>query len=200
MIVLNDVGDSLLQIRQRILHQYEKHRFSINRTSVEFSLQMEMASYPRDAVEGLRLKDILQDRMRKITPFVNTPRKILIVDDNEQLVKLLVVYLSQKAIRPLQAYSGEQALKLIAQDAPDLILLDMGLPGISGYEVINRLKDDIRTCRIPLIIITGAGVDKEKMKAFQNKISVLLKPVELNLLADLIYRSLNIEEKEVESP
>lgn len=199
VIVLKDHKDSLLQIRQTILHQYEKCRFAINKTSFEFGLQMEMASYPRDGTDARGLRDLLKERLFNATPFVNKPRKLLVVDDNEQTVQLLKAYLSRKAIRLLQAYSGEQALELIAQDVPDLILLDMGLPGISGYEVIARLKKSMHTSRIPVIIMTGREVDTGKIDAFQDGVPVLRKPFELNVFADHMYRILNMEEVEVAS-
>jgi PleD family two-component response regulator len=87
---------------------------------------------------------------------MNRPCKILIVDDESANLTLLRHILAEEPDYAIfAATSGEEALKLVANNPPDLILLDIILPGISGFEVLRALKDDPATKEIPVIIITG---------------------------------------------
>ncbi|MDB5884313.1 MAG: hypothetical protein JWR74_484, partial [Polaromonas sp.] len=84
-----------------------------------------------------------------------SPATILIVDDEVQNLKLLEVLLYPEGYVTLSAASGEEALAVIAQQAPDLILLDVMMPGMDGYEVATRLKANPATANIPIIMITA---------------------------------------------
>ena len=83
------------------------------------------------------------------------PAKILIVDDEPRNCKLLDAMLRPEGYRTRRAASGEEALEAIAQDAPDLILLDVMMPGMSGHEVARRLKANPLTSHIPIIMVTA---------------------------------------------
>lgn len=80
---------------------------------------------------------------------------ILIVDDNAASLDVLFNLLSSAGFELAAAVTGEMALELIARDAPALILLDVQLPGIDGYEVCRRIKADVATSRIPVIFMTA---------------------------------------------
>jgi CheY-like chemotaxis protein len=81
---------------------------------------------------------------------------ILIVDDEIQNRKLLVALLWPEGYLTLTAASGEEALVSIAQRAPDLILLDIMMPGMDGYEVASTLKANPATASIPIIMVTAS--------------------------------------------
>jgi CheY-like chemotaxis protein len=83
------------------------------------------------------------------------PRTILIVDDDETTVDVLSVRLSRQGFTTLIAENGQQALSLAHSDKPDLILLDLRLPDIDGFELCQRLVDDDETSEIPVIIVSG---------------------------------------------
>jgi PAS domain S-box-containing protein len=85
------------------------------------------------------------------------PARILIVDDERRNRDLLEVMLAPEGFLLQTAASGKEALALVAQHAPDLILLDVMMPGMDGYEVTTRLKGDASTKHIPVIMITALG-------------------------------------------
>ena len=81
--------------------------------------------------------------------------KVLVVDDNAQNLELLVAYLDSLACGVATAVDGIDALEKIAQEAPDLILLDIMIPRMSGFEVCRKLKSDPETRDIPIIMVTA---------------------------------------------
>jgi CheY-like chemotaxis protein len=80
---------------------------------------------------------------------------ILVVDDNHQNLELLQVYLEDVECRSVPAHDGPEALDIIAKDPPDLILLDVMMPKMSGFEVCRRIKSDPKTSDIPVIMVTA---------------------------------------------
>ncbi len=80
---------------------------------------------------------------------------ILVVDDNEQNLELLQAYLEDIDCNTVSAYDGQEALEVIAKEAPDLILLDVMMPKMSGFEVCKRVKNDPKTSEIPVIMVTA---------------------------------------------
>lgn len=83
------------------------------------------------------------------------PSKVLIVDDNQQNCELLEAYLSGEGYVIQVKYDGNSTLEHVAVDQPDLILLDIMMPRLSGYEVCQRLKSDPATRDIPIIMVTA---------------------------------------------
>lgn len=80
---------------------------------------------------------------------------ILVVDDNQQNLELLQAYLEDMDCHTVPAYDGLEALKIVSQQPPDLILLDIMMPKMSGFEVCKRIKNDPRTSDIPIIMVTA---------------------------------------------
>jgi two-component system cell cycle response regulator len=82
--------------------------------------------------------------------------KVLVVDDNAQNLELLVEYLhTLENVQTSTAADGLEALEKVAQDKPDLILLDIMMPRMSGFEVCRKLKSDPETRDIPIIMVTA---------------------------------------------
>lgn len=92
------------------------------------------------------------------------PARILIVDDERSNRELLEVMLSQEGFRLLMAASGEEALAMVAQDPPDLILLDIMMPGLDGYEVAATIKANLATRSIPVIMVTALDDRNARMR------------------------------------
>ncbi len=80
---------------------------------------------------------------------------ILVVDDNEQNLELLQVYLEDIDCETAAATDGLEALEAVSARMPDLILLDIMMPKMSGFEVCKKLKDDPKTSHIPIIMVTA---------------------------------------------
>ncbi len=83
------------------------------------------------------------------------PSKILIAADNEQNCELLEAYLAGANYEIRMAYDGQETLDRVAEDAPDLILLDIMMPRMSGYEVCKQLKEDAATANIEKAVNAG---------------------------------------------
>jgi signal transduction histidine kinase len=83
------------------------------------------------------------------------PARILIVDDEHHNRELLKIMLAPEGFVLMSASSGEEALDMVAEQAPDLILLDVMMPGIDGYEVCSRIKDNLATKNIPIIMVSA---------------------------------------------
>jgi two-component system alkaline phosphatase synthesis response regulator PhoP len=80
---------------------------------------------------------------------------VMVVDDNLQNLELLQAYLEDIDCRTIPAHDGLEALEIISKESPDLILLDVMMPKISGFEVCKRLKNDPKTSDIPIIMVTA---------------------------------------------
>ena len=83
--------------------------------------------------------------------------KILIIEDDKFLRELIARKLLQENFKILEAVDGEGGLKKIKEEKPDLILLDLILPGIDGFEVLSKMKDDPALASIPVIILSNLG-------------------------------------------
>ena len=81
--------------------------------------------------------------------------KILIVDDEPALVDVLEEHLQSEGYETVHAYSGEEALAMLARFVPDLVILDLMLPGMDGYEVCRLMQADVRLNHIPVIMLTA---------------------------------------------
>jgi adenylate cyclase len=92
---------------------------------------------------------------------------ILVVDDLHQNVKLLDAVLSPRGFRVLSAGSGEEALELLSAQVPDLVLLDILMPGIDGYETCRRIRSDPVTSFLPVVMITASG-NEQKLRAIES--------------------------------
>lgn len=93
--------------------------------------------------------------MAKTSSSPNTPSKILIADDNEQNRELLEAYLSDGSYQIEMSHDGLSTLDVVHSFQPDLVLLDIMMPKLSGYEVCQRLKADQKTRDIPILMVTA---------------------------------------------
>jgi adenylate cyclase len=89
---------------------------------------------------------------------------VLVVDDLDTNVRLMEAVLSPRGFRVMTAASGPDALAVLAREDVDLVLLDILMPGMDGYEVCRRLRSDERTAFLPVVMVTASG-DQEKLHA-----------------------------------
>lgn len=111
--------------------------------------------------------------------------KLLLVDDEEALVMTISERLSMRGINNDIACDGQQALDLISESAPDVVVLDLKMPGIDGMELLRRIKDQYGG--IEVIMLTGHGTDVEETEARQLGVfDYLKKPADIEILAKCI--------------
>ncbi len=104
--------------------------------------------------------------------------KILIVDDDPLNVKLMAAKLPMDQYETLRAYNGQEALDKVATDCPDIVLLDIMMPGLDGYAVTRQLKNNPETRDIPVILITALDGTDDKVKGLESGADEFLnKPV-----------------------
>ncbi len=89
---------------------------------------------------------------------------ILVVDDEEDVVEVVNHFLEDEGYRVLTAYDGEDALEKALQEQPDLILLDIMLPRMDGFEVCRRLRSRVETEKIPIIFMTAKSEEEDQVK------------------------------------
>lgn len=94
-------------------------------------------------------------------------RRILFIDDNEVDRRLVEKILTKRAYRVILSSNGEAGLEIAQKEKPDLILLDVVLPGISGIEVCKRLKKDEETKNIPIIFLTEMDTPKNLIDCYE---------------------------------
>ena len=92
---------------------------------------------------------------------------ILVVDDTEANRRLLGDLLGITGYRVLTASSGAEALALIRDQRPDLVLLDVIMPGMSGYDVCRRIRDDVNAAMLPVVMITALDPGEERLKGLE---------------------------------
>ena len=95
------------------------------------------------------------------------PARVLVVDDTPQNVKLLADILGAKGFVAITAGSGEEGLAKLAAEKPDLVLLDVMMPGISGYEVCRRIRADPATALLPVVLVTSLDPREERVKGIE---------------------------------
>jgi DNA-binding response OmpR family regulator len=93
--------------------------------------------------------------------------RILCVDDLEMMLKLLKAVLVPYGYNVILSTSGEEALEIIDQQKIDLVLLDVSMPGLSGFEVCKRIKKDERYQNIPVVLVTGLTSKEDRIKGLE---------------------------------
>ena len=91
------------------------------------------------------------------------PAKILVVEDDKDIVKLVRYHLEKAGFRVASASDGLEALRAVLQERPDLVILDLMLPGLEGLEVCRRLRRDPSTARLPIIMLTAKVEEVDKI-------------------------------------
>jgi signal transduction histidine kinase/DNA-binding response OmpR family regulator/ligand-binding sensor domain-containing protein len=102
-------------------------------------------------------------------------RNVLLIDDDPTVADLLSEPLADAGYTVNQALSGSEGLEVAALDRPDVIILDLMMPGMNGFEVAERLKADERTASIPIVILTAKDLSAEERLRLRNRIAALVK-------------------------
>jgi len=120
-------------------------------------------------------------------------KKVLVVDDNEDIRNLISIILTGESYEVLAVESGTQALEIYPEFKPDLVLLDIMMPGISGFEVLEQIRD-IRSAKlnsVPIVMITAKSLTDDIDKAIKlGATSYIVKPFRAESLKQKVIENL----------
>jgi CheY-like chemotaxis protein len=127
-------------------------------------------------VSRAQLKDSLQHM--GLQPVPQNTHTVLIVDDDPKAVDLIATFLTAPAYAVVRAYGGSEAIALARQLHPDLILLDLMMPEVSGFDVVDALQRDIDTARIPVLVVTAKQITLHDRASLNRQAGNLVRIVE----------------------
>jgi len=120
-------------------------------------------------------------------------KKILAVDDERHIVRLVQVNLERAGYQVISAFDGKEALKKVESEKPDLIVLDVMMPHMDGFEVLKRLKSDDKTKNIPVVMLTAKAQDADVFRGWASGVDCYLtkpfNPIELLTFVKRIFES-----------
>jgi CheY-like chemotaxis protein len=124
---------------------------------------------------------------------MNNPARILVADDNETNRDILATRLEANGYEVLHAADGEEALAVTRERRPDLILLDIMMPGMDGYTVFDNLKKDQRTREVPVVMLTAKAIILHTPKDFfYGLYGFLAKPFSKQQLLKVVSEALRL--------
>ena len=127
-------------------------------------------------------------------------KKILLVEDDLPTVELLKFTLQSEGLDVVVVYDGISALRTVERETPDLILLDIMIPGVDGFEVCQLLKHNIKFMHIPIIMVTAKVRREDRMLGFEkgadDYISKPFDPIELVSRVKKLLKKKDLETKE----
>lgn len=115
--------------------------------------------------------------------------KVLIVEDHADSREILKLQLQALGYEVAMATSGEEALEKVLTEAPNIIIMDLGLPGMSGIEAAAKLKENTETTKLPVLAYTAWREDQFKAKAKEaGMVAYLTKPAQYQVINEVIQR------------
>lgn len=126
------------------------------------------------------------------------PKKILAVDDERHIVRLVQVNLERAGYEVVTAFDGKDALEKVAAEQPDLVVLDVMMPYMDGFEVLQNLRKNPNTRELPVIMLTAKAQDADVFRGWQSGVDCYLtkpfNPMELISFVKRIFKSLETGE------
>jgi CheY-like chemotaxis protein len=105
---------------------------------------------------------------------VRAPRRILAVDDERHVVRLIALNLARAGYDVMTAADGQEALRKVAVEPPDLVVLDVVMPRMDGFAVLHSLKADPRTAQIPVILMSGRAETEDVLRGWQSGVDCFM--------------------------
>jgi two-component system alkaline phosphatase synthesis response regulator PhoP/two-component system response regulator VicR len=122
------------------------------------------------------------------------PKKILAVDDERHIVRLVQVNLERAGYQVVTAFDGKDALEKVESENPDLVVLDVMMPYMDGFEVLQHLRKNQSTRELPVIMLTAKAQDADVFRGWQSGVDCYLtkpfNPMELISFVKRIFKSL----------
>jgi DNA-binding response OmpR family regulator len=155
------------------------------------SCRLGAANYLEKPIDQERLVGIIDD----LVGTIDTPL-VLVVDDDRHIVDLLSRNLKNRGFAVASAYNGLEAMAAIQRKAPDLILLDLRMPEMDGYQVIEQVKKSDVTKHIPIVVMTAYHFDREKTDILNLAAEQVAKPFKPAQLAEKVATILEHEREQ----
>ncbi len=171
-------------IASRIKQSVEARQFKIGESPLSIPVAVATATYPEEAMTDKELLTLGESRLQKAG---GARVRVLVVDDEPKFCQMLKGTLELREYEVLVAGSGLEAIKQLKQDQVDLILLDLIMPVMDGYELYHLLKENDRTKDIPVIIVTGKEERRDDAKGLDGpSYNYIAKPFQIeDLLAKI---------------
>ena len=119
---------------------------------------------------------------------------ILSIDDNQDILRLIERFLAKSGYNVITADSGPKGLKIVSKAKPNLVLLDVMMPEMDGYDVCSRLQKNSETAYIPVIFVTALGEEQDKARAFSvGAVDYLVKPIQKDILIDKVHKHIKTD-------
>ena len=124
--------------------------------------------------------------------------KILVIDDNPDIVEIYTVRLKAAGYEVISSLKGAEALEKAREEKPDLIILDIAMPAMDGFETGIRLKEDFATAEIPIIMATASSAQADIVKAVSQlgAVAYMIKPFNPDVLLKEVAKALGKIKKE----
>jgi two-component system OmpR family response regulator len=112
--------------------------------------------------------------------------RVLLVDDDPVILRLLEVNFRLEGFETATASRGDLVLDAARASAPDAIVLDLMLPGLDGYEVLERLRADASLASVPVVLLTARAMEEDRLRAASAQVDYLSKPFDPEELVSLV--------------
>lgn len=152
------------------------------------SCRLGAANYLEKPIDQKRLLKMLDDLVGSITKPV-----VLICDDDHGIVDVMSMMLKARGFAVVSAYDGLEAMAAVADHKPHLILLDLRMPNMDGYEVIKAVKGDESTADIPIVVMTAYHIDESRIDILNLAAESISKPLSMESIADRVSELLGSE-------
>jgi type IV pilus assembly protein PilB len=124
-------------------------------------------------------------------PDTEAPPRVLVVDDDRLTRNLVRLTLEKAHVEVIEATDGSQALAAVYKSRPDLVLTDMAMPGLDGFGLLRKLRADLSTCQIPVVMLTASGDSGDEVKALElGADDYITKPLDRDRLLGRVRRAL----------
>lgn len=173
----------------KCLERIPQTRSSERRRKIDADLKSPMFGKVHDLPLPAATTSGVEDMTNRVGHKMNT---VLVVEDNEDIRRMLIILLESEGFHVLEAASGGDALKVVKDGRPDVILMDLALPGIDGLETIRRIRKIDGFQNTPIIVLTaysGRSVYETAVRAGTNYF--MSKPIDFDELATLVQQVLS---------
>ena len=168
----------------RIKRSIEKSKIKNTKNGIKLDIKFGHSIFPDSAKTRVELIDAA-------VADISRQKNILVVDDHPQIFRILRSRLKKFGFQVNAAETGKEALKIMKENRPDLVILDIMMPIMSGYEVFGKMKEDPVMKSIPIIILTAKNVETVRQEApHVGEVPVITKTGSFNVLVDIINKML----------